>query len=136
MSARRSKAYEDYEIDYTGGRIILTKPLHSVGASNSIVATDLLEGNPVYLTVDYEYEPARWWDFNKEAMGARVTKDLSSLISSLPSLTVGVTYVKEEKDLTDYTLMGMDIAAKLGQSMDARLEYAQSESEGIPTHII
>ena len=122
------KAYEDYEIDYSGGRIILNKPLHSVGASNSIVSTDLLEGNPVYLTVDYEYEPVAWWDFNKEAMGARI-------VQTLGNLAIGATYVKEAKDLTDYTLMGTDLAAKIGQNMDARLEYAQSQSEGIPGYI-
>ena len=121
-------AYQDYEIDYSGGRIILNKPLHSVGASNSIVSTDLLEGNPVYLAVDYEYEPVQWWDFNREAMGTRI-------VQTLDNLTIGATYVKEEKDLTDYTLMGTDIAAKLGKNMDARLEYAQSQSEGIPGYV-
>ncbi|MEW6026496.1 MAG: hypothetical protein AB1599_04285, partial [Planctomycetota bacterium] len=128
VSARVLKAFEDYEIDYTGGRIILTHPLHSVAASESIISTEPLEGNPVYLAIDYEYEPERWWDFNREALGTRIVKNLDNF-------TIGATYVKEEKDLTDYTLMGTDITAKLGKYTDAKLEYAKSESEGIPGYI-
>ncbi|MDI6786865.1 MAG: SdrD B-like domain-containing protein, partial [Planctomycetota bacterium] len=128
------KVNEDYEIDYSGGRIILNKPLASVSTSTTLISNDLLEGNPVYLVVDYEYEPENWWNFRKEVMGTRVVHSMKEL-GPMSNLTIGVTYVKEEKDLTDYTLIGTDLSAKIGKFIDTRVEFAQSESEGISGYL-
>ena len=46
----------DYEIDYSEGRILLSRPLSSVAASDTLVNSDILDGSPVYLIVDYEFD--------------------------------------------------------------------------------
>ena len=49
----------DYEIDELQGRIILHRPLTQVAAQAvpSIIKDEPLEGNDVFLLVDYEYVP-------------------------------------------------------------------------------
>ena len=114
---------EDYEIDYRYGRIIFYRPVNSVVSSNTIISTEVLEGNNVYVLVDYEYFSEERW--RSEAGGARLYQSLGDMLS------IGATYVKEQKDLADYTLMGADINARLNKYAEARIEYAKSESEGI-----
>ncbi|MFA5794083.1 MAG: right-handed parallel beta-helix repeat-containing protein [Candidatus Brocadiia bacterium] len=114
---------DDYDIDYRYGRIMFYRPVNSVVASNTLISNEILEGNPTYVLVDYEYLPDGNW--KNEAGGARITQSFGDM------LNVGVTYVKEARDLNDYLLMGTDISAKIGKYGEAKLEYAKSEYEGI-----
>ncbi|MFH1228644.1 MAG: hypothetical protein V1701_12175 [Planctomycetota bacterium] len=114
---------DDYDIDYRYGRIIFYRPVNSVVASNTLISTEVLGGNPVYVLADYEYLPAEPW--KNETSGARITQAFGD------KLNLGVTYVKEARDLNDYSLMGTDISAKIGKYGDIRVEYAKSEYDGI-----
>jgi hypothetical protein len=117
----------DYEIDYGAGRILFYKPVPSVWGMQTIISNELLDGNPVYVVADYEYEPGT--NEHKGAYGARLIQGLGS------GIQVGGTYVKEEKAVEDYVLMGADVNLGLGNYGKLGLEYAQSESEGIRGYI-
>ena len=47
----------DYDIDYFQGRILLSEPLTSTGAGNSLLVRNGLNGDEAWLVVQYEYTP-------------------------------------------------------------------------------
>ncbi|MCK4909930.1 MAG: hypothetical protein KAS70_08520, partial [Planctomycetes bacterium] len=118
----------DYKIDYDNGRIIFDKPVGSVSTSHSIISTNILDGNPVYVIVDYEYQPDRL-HFKKGSYGGRVS------YSPINSANLGVTYVSEEEDDKDYQLKGTDTTLNLPLKTTLKAEYAETESRGVPGFI-
>jgi uncharacterized repeat protein (TIGR01451 family) len=128
ISSSVMSAGADYEIDYKNGRIIFYQPIASVASSNTIISTELLDGNHVYIVVDYEYDASR--HSTKNASGLRITQPVGK------SIDLGLTYVTEEKPLSDYSLMGTDFKVRLPRSLgNIGFEYASSESESIPGFI-
>jgi hypothetical protein len=117
----------DYEIDYSNGRIIFWMPISRISESNSIISTHLLDGNPVYVVVDYEYEAKD--EYDGETVGGRVRKSITDYVS------VGGTYVKEEQAENDYELKGADATIHLGKDIQITAEYAESESEATGSFI-
>ncbi|MEK7449630.1 MAG: SdrD B-like domain-containing protein [Planctomycetota bacterium] len=119
---------QDYEIDYDQGRIIFYKPVPSVdNGTNTIISTDLLDGNHVYVVVNYEYQPDS--RDRKTSSGIRLIKNLGS------GFDLGVTSVKEDKELEDYTLTGSDLKLKLGSASILTAEFASSKSESVRGNI-
>jgi uncharacterized repeat protein (TIGR01451 family) len=118
----------DYEIDYDMGCIIFKQVINSVDPSGSIISTNILSGNGMYIVVDYEYEPDRT-HFNEGVYGGRVA------YSPVDSVTIGTGYVSEEELDKDYTLGGADLTVKLPLETKVKAEYAQSESRGIPNYV-
>ena len=117
----------DYEIDYPEGRIIFWKPVSMIIESESIISSHLLDGNPVYVVVDYEYETKDKYD--EATVGIRAQKALSDYV------TVGGTYVKEEQPNKDYELTGADATVRIGKNIKLTGEYAESESQEVNTFI-
>lgn len=117
----------DYEIDYSQGRIIFRRPVSSISESSSIISSQLLDGNPVYVVIDYEYEVKDKYD--EGTVGARVQKSLTGHID------LGATYVKEELEKENYELKGTDATIHLGKDIKLTAEYAQSESEATGSFI-
>ena len=117
----------DYEIDYSNGRLIFWQPVSYIVESDSIISAHLLDGNPVYVVVDYEYETKDKYD--EAAVGARLQKSLSDY------LTIGGTYVKEEQLDKNYELKGADTILHLGKDITLTGEYAESESESMGSFI-
>ena len=117
----------DYEIDYSNGRITFWRPISQISESNSIISTHLLDGNPVYVVVDYEYEVKD--EYDGETAGGRVRKSITDYVS------VGGTYVKEEQAENDYELKGADATIHLGKDIQITAEYAESESEATGSFI-
>ena len=111
----------DYEIDYSNGRVIFGQPVSSIVESSSIISSQLLDGNSVYVVVDYEYETKD--NYDKGVQGARLEQSLSDYV------TIGGTYVKEEQQDEDYELKGMDVTIHLGENITVTAEQAESESE-------
>ncbi len=107
----------DYEIDYESGRIMLTRPLSSLAAPNTLFSTDLADGNRIFLTADYEYvagfDPAKVGD-----RGARGYVHLGDHIR------VGGTLVEEKRDAVDYDMRGVDMTMKFGRNTRIISEYA------------
>jgi uncharacterized repeat protein (TIGR01451 family) len=111
----------DYHLDYSQGRILFWKPVSSIAESNSIISMHLLDGNPVYVVVDYEYEPKdRYYE---GTYGLRVAQSITDY------LQVGATYVKEAKTSEDHKLKGIDTTLHINKDTKIYAEYAESESE-------
>ena len=111
----------DYHLDYSQGRILFWKPVSSIAESSSIISTHLLDGNPVYVVVDYEYESKdRYYE---GTYGLRAAQSITDY------LQVGATYVKEAKTSEDYELKGIDTTLHINKDTKIYAEYAESESE-------
>ena len=117
----------DYEIDYDNGRITFWQPVHHVTGSDSIISGNLLDGNPVYVIVDYEYETLD--RFNEATVGARGQQAIGDHV------TVGGTYVEEKQTKETYKLKGVDATVHLGDNIKVTAEYAESESESMGSFI-
>ncbi|MFZ2938397.1 MAG: hypothetical protein WA066_06860, partial [Candidatus Omnitrophota bacterium] len=117
----------DYHLDYSQGRILFWKPVSSIAESNSIISTYLLDGNPVYVVVDYEYEPKD--KYYEGTYGIKAAQSITDY------LQVGATYVKEEKLRENYELKGIDTTLHITKDTFIKAEYARSESEQISNFI-
>ncbi|MES9901417.1 MAG: SdrD B-like domain-containing protein [Sedimenticola sp.] len=118
---------EDYEINYSQGRIIFWKAISQVAESNSIISSHLLDGNPIYVVADYEYEVNDTYD--KSTSGGRVQKSLGDHVD------IGATYVKEELERESYVLKGTDVTVHVSENIQLTAEYAESESEATGSFI-
>ena len=113
----------DYEIDDFQGRIILHRPLLQIAQQSypSLIKDTPLDGDQVYLMVDYEYVPN---DFasDKASYGTRGKVWLND------HFAVGGTYAHEDRVDNDYDLKGVDITFKKNKGTYIKGEYAESES--------
>lgn len=115
----------DYEIDYDQGRIMLSRPLSSVAASDTLISADILDGSPVYLTVDYEFDPGAS-AFERKNRGLRGYTHFGD------HLRIGGTAVQEERHLghgRNYDMRGLDLQFKAGRSTKVTAEYAETKQE-------
>ncbi len=112
-------AVTDYEIDYHQGRVLLRKPLSSISYSDWIVSGEILNGNQVYLVVDYEFEAQDL--FGDKPQGVRGYTYLGD------HLRLGGTAVTERRQDRDYDLRGIDALLKLGRNTKVSAEYAHSQ---------
>ncbi|KAG1654011.1 hypothetical protein GQR58_025277 [Nymphon striatum] len=113
----------DYEIDDFQGRIILHRPLLQIAgqAGPSLIKDTPLDGNQVYLMVDYEYVPDNF-DSNKASYGAR------GKVWANDHVALGATFAHENRADDDYDLKGVDITVKKGKGTYVKAEYAESEA--------
>ena len=113
---------QDYQIDDFQGRIILNRPLLQIaGIEGSIIKDTPLDGNQVYLMVDYEYVPDDF-DSDKASYGAR------GKVWGNDHIALGATYVHEDRIDDDYDLKGVDITLKKAKGTYLKAEYAESEA--------
>jgi uncharacterized repeat protein (TIGR01451 family) len=117
--------YVDYEIDYADGRILFREPVASIAASGTIISDQVLNGNPVFVVVDYEYNGASTASLDETTYGARAKHALGD------NLSVGATYVQEERTGGTYRLSGGDVTVQVGKSARITAEYSQSENEAV-----
>ncbi len=113
---------KDYEIDYREGRILLSRPLSSVTASDTLSSTDILDGAPLYLIVDYEYDagPSAFDNNNGGLRGYTHMGD---------HIRIGATAVKEKRQNLDYDVRGIDGTIKMGRNTKVTMEYAESKNQ-------
>lgn len=119
----------DYQIDYDEGRILLARPLSSVAASDTLVSADIMDGNPVYLIVDYEYDPASTDLPEVTDSGIRAYTWVGD------HLKVGGTAVNEKRPGQDYNLRGLDATVKFGRNTQITAEYATSNIQQMNSSI-
>lgn len=115
----------DYSIDYREGRILLNRPLSSIAASDTLVTADILDGSPVFLVVDYEYEAG----FNAIETSNRGLRGYTNMGDHI---RVGGTYVQEERNQghgQDYQMIGLDVQMKVGRNTKITAEYAESKKQ-------
>ncbi|MDP8213258.1 MAG: hypothetical protein P9X22_08240 [Candidatus Zapsychrus exili] len=127
ISETEMKEGADYELDYDSGRIIFWMPVSMMIQSYSIISNDLLEGNLVYVTADYEYDTKDKTDEGSE--GVRVRQAITD------SVLVGATYVRESQEDSNYELKGTDLTLHLGPNATIKAEYAESESGAKGTYV-
>jgi hypothetical protein len=114
---------QDYEIDEIQGRIILTRPLspRSRVSGPSIIKDQPLDGNRVFLKVDYEYLPDEFKS-NQATYGARAKQWIGD------NLAIGATYGHEGRSSGDYEVKGVDVTLRGGKNSFIKAELANSEA--------
>ncbi|MDP2930347.1 MAG: SdrD B-like domain-containing protein [bacterium] len=127
LATKQMEGRVDYQINYSQGRLIFWKPVSQISESDSIISSQLLDGNPVYVVVDYEYETKDKYDEGN--YGVRAQQSLTDY------LRVGGTYVREEQLGRNYILKGTDTVIHLGKDVKFTGEYAQSESQALGSFI-
>ena len=117
----------DYEIDELQGRIILVRPLAQVTQqfAPSLIKEEPLDGNDVFLLVDYEFVPAAF-SADDMTVGGRGKQWLGD------KLAVGVTAVDENRAGEDYQLLGADVTLQAGRGTYLKAEMARSEATQAP----
>jgi outer membrane protein OmpA-like peptidoglycan-associated protein len=114
----------DYDVDAIQGRIILRRPLSQVvrERNSSIIRTRSLEGDDVFLLVDYEYVPRNFLA-DDTTYGARGKIWISD------NVALGATKITDERTGTDYQLDGADVTYKYGPGTYLTAEFARSEAK-------
>ncbi len=127
ISSKEMKNGADYELDDAEGRILFWQPVAMIAKDLSIVAEDLLDGNPIYVVADYQYAVK---DIIKESSeGARVVQAIGD------NLVIGGTAVKETQATADSSLKGTDALLHLGPDATIKADYAESDSQGSGTFV-
>jgi uncharacterized repeat protein (TIGR01451 family) len=121
--------YVDYEIDYAEGRILFRTPVASVGDSSTIISDGPLNGNPVFVVVDYEHADPAASVVDETTYGARVKHAVGG------NVTLGATYVNEDRPTGAYTLQGGDVTVRVGKETRLTAEYSRSENEALPQFV-
>ncbi len=113
----------DYQIDDFQGRIILNRPLLQIVKQSgpSLIKDTPLDGNQIFLMVDYEYVPDNFKS-DQASYGARGKIWLNDHVA------VGGSYVHENRDNNDYDLQGIDITLQKAKGTYIKGEYAKTES--------
>ncbi|MXX07835.1 MAG: OmpA family protein [Gammaproteobacteria bacterium] len=112
----------DYEIDALQGRIILRRPLQPVSNDyNSAIIRRGIDGDAVYLLVDYEYVPAGFSGDNWIAGGR-------GKVWLTENFGIGATGITDDSTGEDYRLQGFDISLKTSPGTYFNVEVASSEA--------
>ena len=113
----------DYQIDDFQGRIILHRPLLQIAQQSgpSLIKDTPLDGNQVFLMVDYEYVPDNFAS-DKASYGAQGKAWVTD------NVAIGATFVHENRDKDDYDLKGVDVTYQKGKGTYIKGEFAQSEA--------
>ena len=116
----------DYTIDYIDGRMLTNGPISSVQSDNSLIDSNILGGNAVYLQVDYE---TRTEGFEQTSTGGRVRQRIGD------RLTVGVTSVDEDQLTGKYALQATDAEFRFGDKSRLIAEFATSEGNNSVAYV-
>lgn len=114
---------EDYDIDYKQGRLILKKPVQSIGRSKIIVSDAILNGDPVYINASYEYETVGFLGRNN--YGGSVS------IAPLDGFVITAAAAHEDRRDENYGVMGIGATLKLDKNSEISFEAAESWDEQI-----
>lgn len=116
--------YDDYDLNYVQGRILLTSPLASTADDGQVVQSGELSGNPVYLVVNYEFTPVDI-ESDEVVAGGRVSRWLNDRVK------VGATISQQEQTGGDQTLYGGDITIRVGPGTHIKAEIAHTDGLGV-----
>lgn len=113
----------DYQIDDFQGRIILSRPLQSIGGTSapSIIKDTPLDGNEIWLIADYEYVPSAFKE-DEATVGVRGKQWLNDHVA------VGGTWVRDRREGFDHQIKGVDATLRTGTGTWLKAEFAQSNN--------
>ena len=118
----------DYEIDEYAGRIILSKPLLQIGQSRFISTGGSLDGDRLYLVVEYEYlAPCGRLDLG-EIQGGRASAWIGEKVR------IGFTHIDDQVDGGKERHRAADVKIKLGDDEFITVERAESETQGVSSY--
>ncbi|MBA3581948.1 MAG: OmpA family protein [Gammaproteobacteria bacterium] len=112
---------QDYSVNYIQGRIMLTRPLSTSAADDTLVQTDSNGGNPVYMVVRYEYTPG-FDDLKDTDRGGRIAHWIND------NVQVGVSTNKQQMIDDRYELSGYDFTVR--KAIGTYLKYENADSIG------
>lgn len=115
--------YQDYDIDYIQGRVLLNRPLTSTRLGSQIVRDGTLSGNQAFLVARYEFTPG-FDDIDGFTAGGRGEAWVGD------DLRVGVTLQNEETGDADQTLIAGDATWRISDRSYLKAELAQTDGAG------
>lgn len=128
--------FKDYTIKYDEGRIIFNDPVLSQSPSDTVISSDVLAGNPVYIVINYEYTnqdafPTTPENLNERTGGFRISQTIGD------NIKLGTTYIQEQEDETvgSYKLYGFDGALRMGNFTKVIAEFAETTQATIPIYV-
>ncbi|HSG05334.1 MAG TPA: hypothetical protein VLB09_02930, partial [Nitrospiria bacterium] len=122
LSSTTQEQNIDYQIKYEEGRLFFQRPIPSVSDDlTDLLDRDILEGNPVFVVVDFEYESGF---FEDNVNGGHVRQQIGD------HLAFGGTVVREEEGGEEYELGAGDIEVRVGEGTRILGEYARSRGAG------
>ena len=99
--------YQDYDIDYTLGRLYFKSPIYSKDSNF----------NPRYIVATYE---VKLESIDGYTYGGRVA------LKPNEDIEIGSNFVRENQGVAQNSMVGVDAKAKIGTDITLRAEYAQS----------
>lgn len=123
LESRDLRPFEDYDIDYIQGRVLLTRPLASTASDGRTVRDGGNSGNHVVLVARYEYSPTVA-DLGGYTYGGRATQWLGD------SVRFGLTAQRESTGTVDQKIWGGDVLLRHSAETFLRAEVARSDGPG------
>lgn len=123
LSAQYLTYGQDYEVNYTQGRIILREALASTSTADTLVRTGALGGNPTFLVAGYEYAPSVS-DINNLTKGGRISHWFNDYFR------FGGSIYDQDGSGLDQTLSGFDATVRYTPGTYLKLEQARSKGAG------
>lgn len=114
---------QDYEINYTQGRVILREALQSTSTQNTLIRTGALSGHPTYLVAAYEYAPSVT-DVENLTKGGRASHWFGN------HLRLGASLYDQNGAGISQTLGGVDAILRYTPETYLKVEAARSEGVG------
>ena len=111
----------DYELDNSQGRILFWQPVAMIAQSESIISNNLINGDPIYVVIDYQYAVSNLQIAG--AQGARIAQAVGD------NVVLGGTYVQDNSNGQNYTLAGTDATLHVNKDSTVKTEYAQTSSQ-------
>ena len=111
----------DYELDNSQGRILFWQPVAMIAQSENIISNGLINGNPIYVVVDYQYAVSGLQ--TQASQGARFAQAVGD------NVVLGGTYVQDNAGGQNYSLQGTDATLHVTEDATIKAEYAQTISQ-------
>lgn len=127
--------HADYTIDYRQGRVLFQAPIPSVMrggylATRVNTTRQVLDGNPIFVEVSYDYEDETARDDG--AWGGQVRQTFADIVH------VGGGLVREDRSASgqgDYSLWGVEAGLKHSERSNLVVEVSGSESRDVVSEL-
>jgi len=117
----------DYELDNSQGRILFWQPVAMIAQANSIISNNLVDGDPIYVVVDYQYAVSGMQVAGSQ--GARVAQAVGD------NVVLGGTYVTDDSNGQHYSLEGTDATLHVDHDTTLKAEYAETKSQETGSYV-
>lgn len=111
LESKNLTRFFDYEINYVDGTLMFKQPVASIDGA----------GNPIFIVVSYEYQGAN----SRSMIGGFRHK---SKLGPGEKITVGTTFLTEERATANYMLYGVDANVPINDMITVAAEIGQSRA--------